>query len=579
MRSFAEATTDYAQLVDTIARSVTAANSDSCVVFTLGEDGETLLPVAAHAVGEAEQAIVATLLATEPFRLEEHPALRRVVETREPLLVATLDPAALARHGQTDNAYTKAQSELRIHSVIAVALHAHGTTLGLLTMTRSRPDAPPYDENDRDLAINLADHASLALANARLYAAEQKARIAAEEAMRSRRLLEERFARLSEAGLVGIVVADLDGKILDANDYVARMLGYPRAALVSGAVPWSRVQTGEWQESDDLSIEHLRTKGTSELREKEYVRADGTRVPVLIASARLGDGPEIVAFILDLSEHKRVERALAKLHAEREADAKFQREILRAKEAAETANRELEAFSYSVAHDLRAPLRAMNGFAQLVLTDYGSIIGEEGSELLERITANASRMGELIDGLLGLSRVMRARPRRLVTDLSALFRTALTQALADPSVRRTGSTEVIVQDGLEVDGDPALLHSLVDNLVANAVKFTSRSGSPRIEVGCIERDQQLVFFVKDNGAGFDMAFSNKLFVPFQRLHPTGVFEGTGIGLATAQRIVRTHGGRIWAEAAIDRGATFFFTLPRPEISLATLEAHHPPGTT
>lgn len=194
--------------------------------------------------------------------------------------------------------------------------------------------------------------------------------------------------------------------------------------------------------------------------------------------------------------------------------------------------------------------------------------------MLERISVNASRMGELIDGLLRLARLARTQPKRQPIDLSALVKSSIAQALADPSAKaRAGTTEVVVPDGITADGDLVLVRSLVENLTTNAVKFTAQETKARIELGVVERDGSPAFFLRDNGAGFDMTFAGKLFLPFQRLHAARVFEGTGIGLATAQRIVRAHGGRIWAEARVGEGATFYFTLPPPITTAHTAEAH------
>jgi len=665
MRALTEATTDYAQLLDVIARNVADVIGDSCTVFELDDSGERLVPRAAHAVDAETLARMRALLESEPFLLDEHATARRVIETRESLLIPHIDASHLPV--ETSNAYVAFQKEQKIHSLLAVALQAHGKVVGLLTLSRHRVDSPSFDEDDRALATTLADLASLAIANARLYGAEQKARIAAEEAARSRELMEERFARLSDAGVLGIVVARLDGTILEVNPYVEKLLGYTKAELMNGG--WPRVQTGEWTESDSRAVEQLRTTGVSVLREKEYLRKDGSRVSVMLGSAMVGEGPELIAFLLDLTEPKKVEATLTRLHAERAADARFrivleaapdaivitdateritvvngaaerlfgyeraellerpitqilpdlassalygrrkagslfmveltvseldtdeelrtvrairdvterkraELEVVLAKEAAESAHRELETFSYSVAHDLRGPLRAMNGYAQILRADYGEGMPADGREMLERISVNASRMGELIDGLLRLARLARAQPRRQPIDLSALVRSSIAQAMADPSAKaRAGTTEIVVPDGIVADGDPVLVRSLVDNLTTNAVKFTSQKEKARIELGVVDREGTPAFFLRDNGAGFDMTFAGKLFLPFQRLHAARVFEGTGIGLATAQRIVRAHGGQIWAEARVGEGATFYFTLPPPLSTARTAEAH------
>lgn len=223
------------------------------------------------------------------------------------------------------------------------------------------------------------------------------------------------------------------------------------------------------------------------------------------------------------------------------------------------SNDELEAFSYSVAHDLRAPLRHIAGFSAVVLKDHSAQLDQEGRSLLGRVGAAVQRMADLIDGLLALSRTARGQLARGPVDLSpeakAIFsRLRLTEPDRDVVVE--------VAESMPANGDPLLLEALLENLLGNAWKFTSKKPRAHIEVGIDETKTPPIYFVRDDGAGFDMAWADKLFGVFQRLHARDSFPGTGIGLATVQRIVRKHGGRIWAESEVDRGATFYFTLDR-----------------
>jgi light-regulated signal transduction histidine kinase (bacteriophytochrome) len=224
----------------------------------------------------------------------------------------------------------------------------------------------------------------------------------------------------------------------------------------------------------------------------------------------------------------------------------------------EAVNKELEAFSYSVSHDLRAPLRGIDGFSQALLEDYHDKLDEEGRHYLQRVRHGAQRMGQLIDDLLRLSRVSRAEVIRQRVDLSDLSRRILRE-LAEAHPER--SAQVTVASGLTVEADPRLLAIALENLLANAWKFTAPRPEAVIEVGKDEVEGEPVFWVRDNGAGFDMAYVSKLFSAFQRLHSSEQFEGTGIGLAIVHRIIRRHGGRIWAEGRPGEGATFRFTLP------------------
>ena len=225
----------------------------------------------------------------------------------------------------------------------------------------------------------------------------------------------------------------------------------------------------------------------------------------------------------------------------------------------EAANKELESFSYSVSHDLRTPLRGIDGFSRALLETYPDRLDERGKHYLDRVRAGAQRMGRLIDDLLNLSRVTRHTMRsETVVDLSALARD-IAEDLRQTQTQR--QVEFRIQGGLQAQGDAHLLHIALQNLLANAWKFTSRHAHAVIEFGLVEHQEGDVYFVRDDGAGFDMAYAGKLFGAFQRLHDETEFEGSGIGLATVQRIIHRHGGRIWAQGAPEQGATFYFTLP------------------
>ena len=236
-------------------------------------------------------------------------------------------------------------------------------------------------------------------------------------------------------------------------------------------------------------------------------------------------------------------------------------------------NKELEAFAYSVSHDLRAPLRSIDGFGQALLEDYGPSIDATGQGYVQRMRAASQRMGRLIDDLLHLSRLTRREMNRERVDLSALAQNAAGERQAEELERQV---ELVIAPGLVAHGDPGLLRILMENLLGNAFKFTAKHPSARIEFGASFENGEMVYFVRDDGAGFDMAYSNKLFGAFQRLHKVTEFEGAGIGLATVQRIVHRHGGRVWAEGAVEKGATFYFTLGSREGG-SDGETSHPAG--
>jgi light-regulated signal transduction histidine kinase (bacteriophytochrome) len=230
-------------------------------------------------------------------------------------------------------------------------------------------------------------------------------------------------------------------------------------------------------------------------------------------------------------------------------------ELERAKEAVEATSRELEAFSYSVSHDLRAPLRSIDGFSQALEEDNGPQLDEVGKSHLRRVREATRRMAALIDDLLRLARISRGDLSREIVDLTPVVRGTVDRLRKSEPKRQV---RLVLPDHLMARGDPRLLAVALENLLSNSWKFTSRRPVAHIEVGMLP--DKNVYFVRDDGAGFDMRYVDRLFGAFQRLHTTQEFEGSGIGLATVQRIVRRHGGRIWAEAGVDRGATFFFTL-------------------
>jgi signal transduction histidine kinase len=225
----------------------------------------------------------------------------------------------------------------------------------------------------------------------------------------------------------------------------------------------------------------------------------------------------------------------------------------------ETTNKELESFSYSVSHDLRAPLRGIDGFSQALLEDYADRLDAKGKEYLGRVRFGVQRMGSLIDDLLNLSRITRAEMRSEKVDLSQMART-IADELRNTQPER--EADFVIRPKIEVKGDTQLMRVALQNLLSNSWKFTSKQARTCIEFGQIADNGHSVFFVKDNGAGFDPAYSKRLFGAFQRLHSNSDFPGTGIGLATVQRVIHRHGGKVWAESGVGQGATFFFTVAR-----------------
>jgi len=259
------------------------------------------------------------------------------------------------------------------------------------------------------------------------------------------------------------------------------------------------------------------------------------------------NGALVIAAIRDVTERDRIERQIQALN----------QRLTRDNAELAAVNLELEAFSYSVSHDLRAPLRAIDGFSQALLEDCSDTLDDTGRDYLDRVRRSAQRMGLLIDDLIKLSRVTRADTHMQDVDLSALAE-RIAQDLKATEPERL--VDFSIQPALVAHGDARLLQIVLENLLGNAWKFTSGRTPSRIEVGRSRQDGEEAFFVRDNGAGFNMAYVDKLFRAFQRLHDAADFAGTGIGLATAQRVIHKHGGRIWATGEIDKGATFYFRI-------------------
>jgi PAS domain S-box-containing protein len=362
---------------------------------------------------------------------------------------------------------------------------------------------------------------------------------------------EEKFSKAFLASPAAVSIASLpDGRYINVNEALVRLTGYSKEELIghtSGELglvdSTARAKILEAVEQDGFArnVEiQIRTK-SNEVAE----------VLTSIEQLELNGRPCLLSVNFDITERKRTEVALQ-----------------RAKLELESTNKELEAFSYSVSHDLRAPLRSIDGYSQAILEDYGDLLPAEGQAFLQNVRRSAQRMAELIDDLLQLSQVTRAQLQSIPVDLTRLAENILAELQRTQPER---SVKGRVAPELKAGGDPHLLRIVLENLLNNAWKYSSRQPQAEIEFGSQDENGQTIFFVRDNGAGFDMAYAGKLFGAFQRLHTSREFPGTGIGLATVQRIIHRHGGRIWAESVIGQGSTFFFTLPSLEGSLAQPE--------
>jgi light-regulated signal transduction histidine kinase (bacteriophytochrome) len=273
--------------------------------------------------------------------------------------------------------------------------------------------------------------------------------------------------------------------------------------------------------------------------------------------AKDADGTPLLAVVTvaDITERKRAEQEIRQLNAELEQRVRERTAQL------EAANQELEAFAYSVSHDLRAPLRGIDGWSLALVEDYGGQLDGRACQYLNRVRSETQRMGALIDDLLQLSRVARAKLERQAVDLTSLAG-AIAGRLKEASANR--EIEFLIMPELAATGDARLLAIALTNLLDNAAKFTGPRAKACVEVGQMRQNGERPFYVRDNGVGFNMTYAGTLFAAFQRLHKPSEFPGTGIGLATVQRVIARHGGRVWAEAKPDQGATFYFTIPAAE---------------
>ena len=346
----------------------------------------------------------------------------------------------------------------------------------------------------------------------------------------------ERFFELS---LDLHVIASADGYFKIVSDSATEILGWSVDELVGR--PFLSFVHPDDHAATLREVERQVNAGERVMNfENRYLHKDGSW-RVLAWKSMPADGL-MYATARDVTELKRA-----------------QQDLVDARNATEAANRDLESFSYSVAHDLRTPLRSIDGFGKALLDDYGHAIGDEGQRWLALVRQSAQHMAQLIDDLLKFSRVTRSDLHREPVNLSAVAATVVARLRhAHPQRQVTVQVEPEIYDW----GDPRLLAIVLDNLLGNAWKYTANREAAVLEFGRTTADGEVVYFVRDNGAGFDMAYSQKLFGVFERLHGAQEFEGTGIGLATVRRIVERHAGRVWADGHVDRGATFFFTIGR-----------------
>lgn len=543
--AFSETAGDYERLLGAVARSTAQAVGDTCIVSLRSEDGATTSPVAMF---DRDPEVVAKFDKHLNVQLPTGDAkLVGAAAAKGSLFMPMVDLDQLDEHVHPE--LLGFARSIGVHGMIVVALKSRGALLGAILVMRHRGDARAYDEIDLELAEHLANHAALALGNAKLFRDQQRI----QEALHQSEMLRAAEAQAAEANrFVDAILENIPNMVFvkEANElrFVRfnkageELLGIPRSAMM-GKNDYDFFPKAEADFFVQKDRETLDGKKLVDIAQEPIQTTRGSRwlhtkkVPIC-------DEHGTPRYLLGISEDI-TERL------------QFISELTAARDKAEAANRELEAFSYSVAHDLRAPLRAIDGFSQALLEDHAGKLDATGQRHLDRIRAAAQRMATLIDALLDLSRVTRAELRREPVDLAKLARIAIAMLERGDPARKV---EIMLPDELPARGDAKLLSIVFDNLLGNAWKFTAKAAQPRIEVGCDTVDGDRVYFVRDNGAGFDNAYRDKLFGVFQRLHKATDFPGTGIGLATVRRILERHGGRIWADGEVGKGATFSFTL-------------------
>jgi PAS domain S-box-containing protein len=500
-------------------------SSRYAVVGLLGDDGRTIERIFFSGMQPA---------ASLPAAISPSSPLEEMLRERRPLLLRGLTTESLGLPFPTPV----------LSSFLGVPVFTPSRLHGWLCLV-DKLGAEEFTAEDARVAATLASQVALT------YEKMEEARRVEDELRESWAMFESLF----EASPDAIAAIHEDGRIARVNTQTERLFGYTREQLVGQPVETlvpERFRRAHPAHRQQYCAKPGR-RPIAESQDLYGLRKDGTEFPVDIMLSHLEtrQGSLVLSVVRDVTARKAKEERIRQLNHDLEQRV----------HEVQAANSELEAFSYSVSHDLRAPVRAMTGFARILEEEHAARLDGEGHRLLQVIRTNAGKMGDLIDGLLTLSFLGRQRMKKGEVGMTELASEVVEEARQQESSR---SLEIGVQPLPATRGDRAMLRQVFTNLVSNALKFTRDRSPSVIEIGSCPKGAEIVYYVKDNGAGFDMRYAHRLFGVFQRLHSEREFQGTGIGLALVQRIVHQHGGRVWAEGVIGQGATVYFTLPGNE---------------